>query len=514
MPRPANPEIADFELRVKWAVNNLDPNPAYRRFLSETNDVFEALAANTDVYKFLAAKKFGAKSQKRLWLWSLQKNTPSKIFVDWLCLLYPDLKHEHLQTPLTNEFLRMGETIREHRERWRPAIRYYSEKRQTLAAIAMRYYRGIDDSERHRVGALDFPLITARRWIRDTPLELTADVELSTLSEPAPSKGFSPIKLTGLLGDYVAYKGALAYATRRAVRPEPQHNGEIFCAGEINYDANGFFGFKYYLARYFDYINTCEVLGAELASWALSNSQNETMPQLPFRGPPEAAFDLTNRAAYPGINCLAIFLNYSEERLPLGNYFLLHKRDETQLQAQNSVHVVPAGGHQGFAKGGWREDTAIWRTIVREFCEELFDEEDLNKQPETWQDYLLIERVKKINDVFFRSNKPAARVYLHGFGLDPVTLKPEVLVTIVIDWKIALTRWTNPRLKFNWELRQSNAKAGTRHQWARLSKDELLRQAAGGVQSIGDTFLSTLPAGAACMMQTWKHYGEMGLALS
>jgi len=31
------------------------------------------------------------------------------------------------------------------------------------------------------------------------------------------------------------------------------------------------------------------------------------------------------------------------------------------------------------------------------------------------------------------------------------------------------------------------------------------------VQSIGDIFLSTLPAGAACMMQTWKHYDRLNL---
>jgi hypothetical protein len=489
-------------MRVKWVVDNLDPNPIFRRFLSEVDDVVKALEANKG--------GFGQIPHIRTWQIALQKSRPPKIYVDWICALYPDLNEDWLRTPLTSEFVRIGRNIQAARERWRSSVRYLAQQRHLLASIAKKFYRDVDFSARHKILDLDFPLLTAENWIRGEPLELSANTELPILAEAAPSKIFSSRRLSGLQGDYIAYRGALAYATRRVVRPDPQHNGEIFCAREVTSDSGGFVGFKYYLARYFDYINTCEILGAELASWVLSHSLEESLPELSIRGSPESAFKLTNRAAYPGINCLTVFLNYSEKGLPLGNYFLLHKRDETQLQAQNSIHVVPAGGHQSFAKGASLEDTAIWRTIVREFCEELFDVEELNKQPETWEDFMLLKGVQRIFKVFFPYTKPAARVYLHGFGLDPITLKPEVIVTIVVDWKLAQSR-DLLKLKYNWELQLSGDRGATRHQWVKLSRVELLRQAKGRVQSIGDIFLNTLPAGAACMMQTWKHYERIGL---
>lgn len=152
--------------------------------------------------------------------------------------------------------------------------------------------------------------------------------------------------------------------------------------------------------------------------------------------------------------------------------------------------------------------------MMREFAEELFDMEDLNKQPETWGDFLQSPKVAKIKEVFFGQANPAAKVHMHGFGLDPITLKPEVLITIVIDWDVARKQWPDVRLKFNWELQKQGDSTDTRHQWERLSKENLLYQARGGVQTLGnadDTFMGTLPAGAACMIQTARHYDFLNL---
>lgn len=503
-----NPVVQDFRSRVEWIVHNLDPNPEYRRFVSEVNDVFfaleEAIKANT-----FATGPQERVPGKRTWESCLKSDSVPSIYIDWMYALFPDLVAEHLTAKTFDQFLVYGDAIQAHRERWKPAIRCFAEERSKLAQIAKGFYREVDRSHDLDIEGFEFPLLTQDGWIRSEPMKLSEHTESAGLRNPEPGRSFEPRKLLGLRGNYSAYKGALAYATRRIVKTEPQHNGEIFCVKTVKMDNRGFTGFEYFLSRYFEYINTCEVLGAELADWHLGNAISETPPTLPFRGEPSSAFELDNRATYPGVNCLSIFLNYSEARLPRGNYFLLHKRDETQLQAQNSVHVVPSGGHQGYAKGGWREDTAIWRTVVREFAEELFDQENLNQQPDTWENFLDYKDVRKIKRAFFDDPNPAAKVYLHGFGLDPITLKPEVLVTIIIDWDIVRARIEKPRLKFNWELQTKRQKSGTRHQWAALSEQELLRQARGGVQTIGDVFLDTLPAGAACMMQTARHYDFM-----
>ena len=510
MAQNPNSKIENFRSRVEWIVNNLDPDPAHSRFVPEVNDVFFALEEAVETEKFALGTRERIPG-KRTWETALSSDSVPTIYLDWLYTLYPDLFATQLEAETLRQFLDCGRETQAHRDRWRPAIRCFAEQRSKLALVAKKFYSQVDHSHALAIGDLSFPLLTKPGWIRSEPLSVRENTEDSHLNEPGPGKEFKARKLAGLRGSYLAYKGALAYSARRVVKSEPQHNGEIFCPQAVIMDDKGFIGFQYFLSRYFDYINTCEVLGAELADWVLRNPDKESPPTLTYRGDPKDAFDLTNRAAYPGVNCLSVFLNYSEKRLPRGDYFLLHKRDETQLQAQNSVHVVPSGGHQGHAKGALREDTAIWRTMMREFAEELFNQESLYRQPETWQDFLEYKDVRKLKQVFFDEPNPAAKVYLHGFGLDPVTLKPEVLLTIIIDWDLVLRRMENPRLTFNWELQQKRKKSGTRHQWARLSKESLLREARGGVQTVGDTFLDTLPAGAACLMQTARHYSLLQL---
>jgi hypothetical protein len=506
-----NPEIPDFEERVKWIAKNLDPNPTYRRFVYDHNDIFTALEQAVERQEFYQGQSRSIPG-RRQWQNALVNNRPSRIFINWLYILYPDLRPSQLETFTLDDFFAAGREIERHRRRWQVPIRYFSECRPHLAQIAKKYYREVDFGSDLDLGGISFPLLVKKNWIRKEPLCLTGETETEHLTLPDRARTFDPKRLPGLKGDYVSYKAALAYATRKLVKPEPQHNGEIFCADSTLHDAGGFIGFKYSLSRYFVYINTCEVLGAELADWVLSHESDEAPPLLPFRGEPGDAFNLEQRASYPGINCLSVFINYSNDKLGRGNYFLLHKRDETQLEAQNTIHVVPAGGHQGFSKGAQADDTAIWRTMVREFAEELFDMEDLYRQRESWEDFLQYKSILKIRDVFFGSVEAAAKAYLHGFGLDPVTLKPEVLITIVINWEIVTRQWPNVRLKFNWELQ--GPKKISRCAWVPLSKENLLAQARGGVQSIGnndDTFLGTLPAGAACMIQTARHYDHLGL---
>ncbi len=513
MAQKPNKVIACFQERISWVVSNLDPDPAYRRFVYDYNDVFTALEEALERGEFYQGAG-QAVPKKRQWQNALRDDNPSPLFLDWIYTLYRDMKPDHFETEKLNDFLKLGEDIQDHRNRWRPAIRYFAENRTKLERVARSFYAGFGNTEEHSLEGIQFPLLTMPGWIRSLPLSLAEDSEKPRLTFPSAAVTFQDRRLEGLNGDYVAYKGALAYATRKIVKPEPQHNGEIFCARSVLTDKDGFVGFEYSLSKYFTYINTCEVLGAELADWVLDAGQNERPPKLPFRGAPKDAFDLDNRAAYPGVNCLCILLNYSDNH-PLrrhpGDYFLLHKRDETQLQAQNTVHVVPAGGHQGFSRGAQAVDTAFWRTMVREFAEELFDMEDLYRQPGSWGDFLQYKKVKKIVDVFFGKTNAAAQAYLLGFGLDPVTLKPEVLVTIVVDWKKAKKQWPDVKFKFNWEL-QTGLKADRCH-WEPLSRQALVRQAKGGVLFFegSDKPLSTLPAGAACMLQTARHYSFLGL---
>lgn len=504
MGRTRNQTIDGFGKRLIWIVENLPPNVTFARYIRKVSDIPLALDAATK--SGIYPRNIGGGD--RSWRLALQRNAVPAVYIDWICSLFPDLKRNHLVDGSLEEFLAATIEIQHARNRWDCALEYLAKNRHVIETKAKSYYRNVDKSQSKGFLPIDFPLIVGDGWIRNSPLEIGEKTEQEWIKEAERSTPLAAPRLDGLLGDYGAYKGGHSYRRRKGIN-EPQHNGEIFCATAPILFQDGFRGFNYRLAHYFDYINTSEILGAELADWLLRNESGLFPKKFRLRRSPKDAFDFSWRATYPGINCLTVFKGYERGPLPRNDYFLLHKRDETQIQAQNTVHVLPAGGHQGFSKGAISEDTAIWRTVVREFFEELFDFEQLSRQQESWGDFMSLREIKTLADLFFRGQSPCAKIFLHGFGLDPITLKPEVLLTIVVDWYHAKTRFPNLALKFNWEVTSGKSNLPSRHQWVPLSKKELVRQANGGIQTIRNSFLETLPAGGACMLLAAKHFDEL-----
>lgn len=514
--RPENRTVDGFADRISWITENLDTHPRYLKFISPDNvdDNYEALAdaLKLGTYSFednLEGRRPSKRTlTKRTWTDALKRERPSPVILDWLCTLYPDLTRNWLLTPTFEDFLSRGKKVEQARSRWLPAIKHFANKRAELCTQMMKWY-GAENFQ--SIDGNIIPLIAKPGWLRDSPLKLDVDTEDSFTTAPAHAAKFKAPILEGLKGDYSTYRGKEGYPARRTVFAKPQHNGEIFCAESIKYDDTGnFAGFGYRLGRYFDYLNTCEILGTELSDWILQNPQSELPKDFPFRGAPADVFDLTNRAAYPGINCLTIVKNYANGPLKRNDYYLVHKRDDTQLQAQWSLHVAPAGGHQGFSKSATVHDTKIVRTVVREFAEELFNKEELVKQFEEWRDFEEHLDIKTIADTFFWGRNPAAKIYLLGFGLDPVTIKPEVLCTIVIDWDIARQNIENPKFEFNWEF-QTGLKRATRTEWLPLDRSAMVLDATGPRHLLEDRYLDPLPAGAACLLLTAKFWKELGL---
>ena len=516
MPRPSNPKIIQFKERVAWITENLDTDPRFIKFISpdNTDDNFTALeyALQNGTYIFEdtleGTRPIRRSFDRKGWTNALTSDRPSPVITDWLCVLYPDLTREQLFAPTFEEFVAFGGEIENARLRWLPAVRYFSDHRAELNQLMKNWY-----------GARNFvslagnkiPLITKTGWIRKNPKRLTIESETEFISVPRHAiESKAPI-LEGLLGDYSTYRGKEGYPARRTVYAEPQHNGEIFCAESVVLDSKKqFCGFTYRLGRYFDYLNSCEILGAELSDWVLRNPNTPLPKRFSIRGSPEDIFDLTNRAAYPGINCLTIVKNYAHGPLKRGHYYLVHKRDDTQLQAQWSLHVAPAGGHQGFSKAATVDDTRIIRTIIREFAEELFNKEGLVKQFEQWQDFETHYDIKELAEAFFWGRNPAATVNLLGFGLDPVTTKPEVLCVMVIDWDIAKQNLSNPKFEFNWEFKTAGD-SKSRIAWLPLNRESLILDALGPRHLLKDRYLEPLPAGAACMLLVANHWEKLNL---
>ncbi|RME95762.1 MAG: hypothetical protein D6773_18065, partial [Alphaproteobacteria bacterium] len=208
-------------------------------------------------------------------------------------------------------------------------------------------------------------------------------------------------------------------------------------------------------------------------------------------------FTLSNRSAFPGVNCLLLVKNFEghKSRNP-SNKFAIHERTENTIEAQNTLHVFPAGGHQPQSQDYRnRKEHSIWRTAVREFLEELFDKEELARIHNGSEDFFEHPEVKPYIDAIFRFPRCAA-VYFLGMGFDPLTTKPEILVSIVVDWERVAFAPDNPRLghqSFEKDM-EKNFEGGEVH-FEEATSDNLKKEAIEGRNG-----KPALPAGAACML--------------
>ena len=279
-----------------------------------------------------------------------------------------------------------------------------------------------------------FPLIAKKGWLLKKPAILT---------ESSPLPGWNPYfkeqearRLEGLNVDYVALKSRLMPKRNRPWDGEAYRILDVIPTDD---DLRMTFG----VAGYFHYVNTCEAAAVELADVVRSNSAGGIPKASEHRGPPEAIFDLEGRSRIAAVNCILILKNYSvgaysDQTRRQVNKFVLHERGESVLSGQNCTHVVPAGTHQPLSKGfGDLNEISIWQTAIREFCEELFNKEELAKFKRLGESFLDLPEIKPYVNAFFRSG--AATVYLMGVGLEPLTMNFEILTAIVADWSKAST---------------------------------------------------------------------------
>ncbi|MBR6950826.1 MAG: hypothetical protein IKH56_03730 [Oscillospiraceae bacterium] len=180
---------------------------------------------------------------------------------------------------------------------------------------------------------------------------------------------------------------------------------------------------------YFDFYNTCEYLGFEMAySRRILGRHELNARNLPVRHRRRELFDTGNRFPGIGINTVTILKNMIDDVDAGGaraSFFLLHKRGNLVAEGMGNYHVVPAGSYQPLREYAEREDTdsdhfaeTMKNTVLREFGEELLDYEeflDLNTSD-------LLQRLDSILEPVFL-----------GLGFEPLNTKTEVLAALFID---------------------------------------------------------------------------------
>lgn len=405
------------------------------------------------------------------WLDDVKREKCSLEILDRICGIYPEITSELLRSRDLGGFQQACSHLVARRDHYIGLGRYFLTEREKLAAFAKAHYAGRDELP-------EWPLLAKRAWLPSEPILLGESLAIDRFEPAASYPDARP--LPGLNAHYGQIRRLLSPGAR------PPFNGECYRLLSMELGRPDAPIFTYGPCKYFDYYDTCEVHALKIAS--LERDGAAVLDVDPF--------DLSAHAAVPGVNTLTVFLNFKDHG-PERNCFLLHRRSGATVQAGRTIHVVPSGQHQpSQAFYGLDSDVSIWRTMVREFCEELYNVKEAHGLSVSAGDPLDSVDCRRIVDPIFRSG--ASRAYLLGMGLDPVTAKPEILAVNIVDLRKLnqqqrdLVRRQAP----NWE---------GRLQYCTLTRAQVRTQ----IELDRSHDLKWLPAGKACLMAFSRHFGRL-----
>jgi hypothetical protein len=463
--------VPAFAEKLAWSLENLVSQRAALASAGEhsTPDQSGEIKSLSSLWKRMRDEVGTSWFPRRTnWLDDVQHEKCSVEILGMICGVYPELSLGLLRETDFAGFRAACAPLVRKRDHYIGLGRYFLDERQRLAAFSKAYYAGRDELP-------DWPLLAKRGWRPSLPLAIGETV---TIDRFQPSSTYPDARsLPGLNARYGQIRRLLS------PRAKPPFNGECYRLLAMELDRPGSAIFTYGPCKYFDYYDTCEVHALKIAS--LERDGADLIDIDPF--------DLAGHAAVPGINALTIFLNFKDSGAER-SCFLLHRRSSATVQAGNTLHVVPSGQHQpSHAFYGLDSDVSIWRTMVREFCEELYNVSEAHGLSTSAGDPLDAPPCRRIVEPIFRSG--ASQAYLLGMGLDPVTAKPEILVANIVDFRKLTPQHRDllRRQASNWE---------GRLQYCTLTKAQVQTQ----LELDRSHDLKWLPAGKACLMEFARHY--------
>jgi hypothetical protein len=360
---------------------------------------------------------------------------------------------------------------------WRAARRELNRHRHALTRAA-----GLRYPSAARVGSTD--LLCREEWIPGRPLGLD-EVRLNWAGRPPPpavtgrepvTAHVRPVRPGG--GRYPAYADALAALDPPALfedRPSYRLLAAHLAPGAGRLDlARG---------RYFDFVNTGESVAHEFAA-----AWQAPRPGLPWRDHIGDPCDLPRRSATCAITTLTL-----RRAAPGDASFLLHWRDPAKVAHAGGLHqVMPVGIFQpaGGDAASERSDLSLWRSMTREFSEELLgtteDYRDLGTPVDygRWPFYRALSAAREAGRL---------RVWCLGLGVDPLTLAVDILAVAVFDADVFDTAFSG-LVAANAEGRVIGGRAAAGLPFT----GEVIRRFAGGAEPMQ-------AAGAAVLQLAWRH---------
>jgi hypothetical protein len=337
-------------------------------------------------------------------------------------------------------------------QRWRDERAYLREYRLELTRIASRLYPDHD-----RIGRS--ALLTRPAWNPTRPVELeTVGLRFANRSQPLAVTGDEPEASRAIPavcgGGAVGAVGGPARYSSVIQRLQPLRvfeNRPTYCLTAVDLTGAGASGgepsLEFTMGRYFDGMDVGEAVGHELAATVYAG-QKAVLTNLPFRQLVGDPTDPSRRAMPMAIMTLTIRHDPSAGTAS----FLMHWRDPAKVASNGGLYtVVPVGvfqpavvaqagaGVTGRGQGrsggrgqsaGWGpdQDFDLWRSMIREYSEELLGSAELyDVDYAKWPFSVKLDAARK---------KGACRPYCLGLGTDPVTFATDLLATVVFEAEV------------------------------------------------------------------------------
>ena len=273
---------------------------------------------------------------------------------------------------------------------------------------------------KEKINHCDPYVLTEEGWILDQPIPLK-DVIAKKEGEYKPNEIKANSTSRSLPYPKNGYSSNIQIATNKYLFADPSYA----MVNKPFFEKDGKLTIPIVKGKYTDFIDSCDILSYEISrSGSINNFDYDNNPKekvfekyFPLRKITKP-FELYNRFAGIGVCTLTIFTDF---KLDYNTYFIIHKRSDKIAEGSNSFHVVPAGSMQPI---NWdhTDDNVIepLDTVIKEFAEELLDEKG-------YGDLASEELLNK-----FRRELYADCLYL-GVGLEPLNLKTEMLVCLIVD---------------------------------------------------------------------------------
>lgn len=301
------------------------------------------------------------------------------------------------------------------------------------------------------------PLICHDSWIPKTPIALgTPDTRLeddtrqliTTFAESGAAEALnaseSPwyadqaLRLLPQPVETGGSFGCLIEAIRSIEKPPWTEKGSRPSYSLASIDSSNGLRLTFREAGYFDYINCGELLAYELVlQWCRLKQQGLPIlddlaslldERLLLRARAGDWTDVGQRPSIAGVNMLTIFV----DRRRATASFPMMARLSNLGSAMGALHVIPAGEFQPTTEGApaFKAHCTLWQTILREFAEEILLDAEAKSHG---LDMLQLADRPTIRPMLELIRGGHWKAHFLGLALDPLTLKPEIMIVSCID---------------------------------------------------------------------------------